>query len=144
LDALAALKLPPGTSITNPVDCPVGTLQQEDGRVAEKILEIIYGTGKPDALVMHLNLSAFAGRTRPEILDNLMQAALRVQARYPGQAHFVLVLRSDGDPALEERKRAFRASAVALGIPVYDEMSNAGRALAALQAHERFQSSRRP
>ena len=33
----------PGTSITNPVDCPVGTLQQDDGRVAEKILDIIYG-----------------------------------------------------------------------------------------------------
>jgi acyl-CoA synthetase (NDP forming) len=140
---LAALKLPPGTSITNPVDCPVGTLQQDDGRVAEKILDIIYGSGKPDALVMHLNLSAFVGRTKPEVLDNLVQAALRVQARYPGQAHFVLVLRSDGEPALEERKRAFRASAVALGIPVYDEMSNAGRSLAALAWHERFVHARK-
>lgn len=142
IDALAALKLPPGTSITNPVDTPVGTLQQEDGRVAEKILEIINGIGKPDALVVHLNLSAFVGRTKPEVLDNLVKAALRVQERYPGQSHFVLVLRSDGEPALEERKRAFRASAVALGIPVYDEMSNAGSALAALAAHERFVHSR--
>lgn len=142
LDALAALKLPPGTSITNPVDCPVGTLQQEDGHVAEKILDIIYSSGKPDALVMHLNLSAFVGRTRPEVLDNLMQAALRVQSQHPGQAHFVLVLRSDGEPKLEERKREFRASAVALGIPVYDEMVNAGGALAALRAHERFIQSR--
>jgi len=54
----------------------------------------------------------------------------------------VLVLRSDGEPALEERKRAFRAGAAALGIPVYDELSNAGRALAALAAHERFVHSR--
>jgi acyl-CoA synthetase (NDP forming) len=142
IDALAALKLPPGTSITNPVDCPVGTLQQEEGRVAEKILDIIYGSGKPDALVMHLNMSAFVGRTKPEVLDNLVQAALRVQSKYPGQAHFVLVLRSDGEPSLEERKREFRDKAVALGIPVYDEMSNAGHALAALQAHERFVSAR--
>ncbi len=138
IDALAALKLPPGTSITNPVDCPVGTLQQDDGRVAEKILDIIYGNGKPDALVMHLNLSAFVGRSKPEVLDNLMAAALRVQQKYPGQAHFLLVLRSDGEPALEERKRAFRDKASALGVPVYDEMSNAGHALAALKAHERF------
>jgi acyl-CoA synthetase (NDP forming) len=136
--ALAALKLPPGTSITNPVDCPVGTLQQEQGRVAEKILDIIYSNGRPDAVVMHLNLSAFAGRARPEVLDNLIAAALRVQHHYPGQAHFVLVLRSDGEPRLEERKREFRAKALALGIPVYDEMANAGYALAALQAHERF------
>ncbi|MDP2239325.1 MAG: CoA-binding protein [Burkholderiales bacterium] len=136
--ALAALKLPPGTSITNPVDCPVGTLQQEDGRVAEKILDLIYASGRPEALVMHLNLAAFVGRTRPEVLDNLVAAALRVQSHYPGQAHFALVLRSDGEPSLEERKREFRARAVALGIPVFDEMVNAGRALAALQAHERF------
>ena len=140
---LAALQLPPGTSITNPVDCPVGTLQQEDGRVAEKILDIIYGNGKPDALVMHLNLSAFIGRSKPEVLDNLMAAALRVQQKYPGQAHFLLVLRSDGEPALEERKREFREKAIALGVPVYEEMSNAGHALAALQWHERFVHTRR-
>jgi acyl-CoA synthetase (NDP forming) len=142
VNALARLKLPPGTSITNPVDTPVGTLQQEDGRVAEKILEVIYGSGRPDALVMHLNLSAFVGRTKDEVLDNLVQAALRVQARYPGQAHFVLVLRSDGEPVLEERKRAFRSRAVALGVPVYDEIASAGAALAALAFHERFLDAR--
>jgi acyl-CoA synthetase (NDP forming) len=142
VEELARLKLPPGTSITNPVDAPVGTLQQEEGRVAEKILEIIYGSGRPDALVMHLNLSAFVGRTKDEVLDNLVQAALRVQGRYPGQAHFVLVLRSDGEPALEERKRTFRTRAVALGVPVYDEIANAGAALAALAFHERFRATR--
>jgi acyl-CoA synthetase (NDP forming) len=135
---LAALELPPGTSITNPVDCPVGTLQQEEGRVAEKILDIIYAWGKPDAVVMHLNLSAFVGRTKPEVLDNLMAAAMRVQEHYPGQAHFVLVLRSDGDPSLEQRKREFREKALALGVPVYDEMSNVGHALAALQSYELY------
>jgi acyl-CoA synthetase (NDP forming) len=142
LDALAALKLPPGTSITNPVDCPVSTLQQENGSVAEKILDEIYSKGKPEALVMHLNMSAFAGRTPPEVIENVLKAALRVQTHYPGQAHFLLVLRSDGDPELEARKRGFRDSALALGIPVYDEMSNAGHALAALQAHERFLHTR--
>ena len=140
--ALAELKLPPGTSITNPVDCPVGTLQQDDGRVAEKILDIIYSQGKPEALVMHLNLSAFVGRTKPEVLDNLVAAAMRVQEKHPGKAHFILVLRSDGEPALEARKREFRDKAVALGVPVYDEMANAGHALAALAAFERFKAAR--
>src|SRR5262249_7239116 len=111
LEALAALKLPPGSSISNPVDTPVSTLRHEDGAVAEKILEAIYGVGRPQALVMHLNLSAFVGRTQSDVLGNLMEIALRVQARYPGQAHFMLVLRADGEPALEERKRQFRARA---------------------------------
>jgi len=66
-----------------------------------------------------------------------------VQAHYPGKAHFVLVLRSDDEPELVARRRDFRARAVALGIPVYDELSNAGHALAALKAHERFVQSRR-
>ncbi len=140
--ALAELKLPPGTSITNPVDCPVGTLQQGDGRVAEKILDIIYAQGNPEALVMHLNLSAFVGRTKPEVLDNLVAAAMRVQEKHPGKAHFILVLRSDGEPVLEARKREFRDKAVALGVPVYDEMANAGHALAALAAFERFKAAR--
>ena len=142
IDALAEMKLPPGTSITNPVDCPVGTLQQDDGRVAEKILDIIYSEGKPEALVMHLNLSAFVGRTKPEVLDNLVAAAMRVQQKYPGQSHFILVLRSDGEPGLEARKREFRDKAVALGVPVYDEMANAGHPLAALAGYERFKAAR--
>jgi len=142
VDALAALQLPPGTSITNPVDCPVGTLQQEDGRVAEKILDVIYARAEPEALVMHLNLAAFVGRAKPEVLDNLVQAALRVQSHHPGKAHFVLVLRADDEPELVARRRDFRAKAVALGIPVYDELSDAGHALAALKAHERFVQSR--
>ena len=142
LQRLAALKLPPGTSIANPVDAPVGTLRQEEGRVAEKILEAIYADGEAEALVMHLNLSVFVGRASDEVLDNLVQAALRVQARHPGKMHFVLVLRSDGDPKLEERRRGFRAKAVALGIPVYDEILDAGRALAALATYERFVHAR--
>jgi hypothetical protein len=92
---------------------------------------------------MHLNMAAFS-RVPAEVLDNLVQAALRVQARYQGGAHFVLVLRSDGEPDIEARKRDFRARALALGIPVYDELANAGDALAALQFHERFLHNRGP
>jgi len=138
LAALEALKLPPGTSITNPIDTPVGTLQQEEGRVAEKILDAVFSTSDPQALVMHLNMAAFVGRTKTDVMGNLMQAALRVQERFPGRAHFVLALRSDGEPDIEARKREFRSAAIALGIPVYDEMMNVGWALSALAAHERF------
>jgi chemotaxis receptor (MCP) glutamine deamidase CheD len=68
---------------------------------------------------------------------------MRVQQKFPGLAHFLLVLRSDGDEQIEARKREFRAKAVELGIPVFDEIGNAGQALKALRAHERFLQSRR-
>jgi hypothetical protein len=83
-------------------------------------------------------MAAFVGRTRGDVLGNLMQAALRVQSRYPGRAHFLLVLRSDGVLEVDTRKREFRDQAQAMGIPVYDEMMNAGWALSALAQHERF------
>ena len=139
--ALEALQLPPGTSIVNPVDAPVGTMQQEEGRIAGKILDAIYADASPDALVMHLNLAAFVGRGPIDPLDNLISAAERVQQDFPGQAHFVLVLRSSGSPEIEEGKRKYRDRAQAAGIPVFDELSNAAVALSALSRFEAFRAS---
>ena len=142
--ALDALALPSGTSVVNPIDAPAFTLRQDDGRVAEKILDIVYAHGDPDAVATHLNLSAFvySANQRADFLGNLMQASLRVQQRHPGQCHFALVLRSDGSELCEARKREFRRDAMALGVPVFDEMSNVADALAAVARYERFLAER--
>ncbi len=137
-EALKALNLPPGTSIDNPVDAPVGTLRQEEGAIAEKIMEAIYAHSQPDALVMHLNMAAFRGRTPPSVMENLLKAAFRIQERYPGQAHFLLALRSEGDPETEDIKRRFRQIALDASVPVFDELSNAAVALAAMKFFETF------
>lgn len=142
LATLEALNLPPGTSVVNPIDTPVMTLQTEEGKVAGKILDAIYASGQADAVVMHLNLASFQGRGPIDPLDNLIQAALRTQERYPGQAHFMLVLRSDGEAALDDIKRKYRTRANAAGIPVYDELANAARALRSIAAVERFRAGR--
>lgn len=141
-DALSELNLPAGTSVANPIDCPAGSLQQEDGLIAEKLLDAVYRLARPGILVMHLNMTPFVGQAKPRVLENLMKAVLRVQIRYPGQAHFMLVLRSDGEPRLEARKRSFRRRALKFGIPVFDELSNAGHALTALRQYECFIHSR--
>lgn len=140
LARLEALKLPPGTSIVNPIDAPAYTLRQDDGRIAESILETVFELGGADAVVMHLNLPVFikSANQRVDFLGNLMAAATRVQKRHPAVAHFVLVLRSDGSAICDERKREFRAQAAAHGIPAFDEMTNAADALAAVSAYESF------
>lgn len=142
LNALGALKLSPGTSIANPIDAPVGTMQQNDGQVAEQILDAVFSIADPHALVMHLSMPAFAGRTKTEVLENLILGALRAQSRYPKSGHFLLVLRSDGDPDIDQRKRQFRDRALSLGVPVYDELEDASKCLAAIGFYERFVSSR--
>lgn len=129
---LEALGLPPGTSVANPIDTPVGTLQKEEGRVANQILDIVYETAAPDAVVMHLNLAAFVGRGDVDPIDNLFQAAVDIGQKYPGQAHFALALRSDGSAEIDDKKRAYRERALANGIPVFDELPDAADALAAL------------
>ncbi|MGB0552545.1 MAG: acetate--CoA ligase family protein [Alphaproteobacteria bacterium] len=129
---LEALGLPPGTSVANPIDTPVGTLQKEEGRVANQILDIVYETAAPDAVVMHLNLAAFIGRGDVDPIDNLFQAAVDIGQKYPGQAHFALALRSDGSAEIDDKKRAYRERALANGIPVFDELPDAADALAAL------------
>ncbi|HMS79056.1 MAG TPA: hypothetical protein PKC20_05890, partial [Burkholderiaceae bacterium] len=75
-------------------------------------------------------------------LANLMAATLRVRARHAGRGHFALVLRSDGSPECEERKRTFRTEATRAGIPAFDEMTNVADALSAVAAYERFVARR--
>ena len=134
---LEALGLPPGTSVANPIDTPVGTLQKEEGRVANQILDIVYETAAPDAVVMHLNLAAFVGRGDVDPIDNLFQAAVDIGQKYSGQAHFTLALRSDGSAEIDDKKRAYRERALANGIPVFDELPDAADALAAMSHLEK-------
>jgi acyl-CoA synthetase (NDP forming) len=134
---LEALGLPPGTSVANPIDTPVGTLQKEEGRVANQILDIVYETAAPDAVVMHLNLAAFVGRGDVDPIDNLFQAAVDIGQKYPGQAHFALALRSDGSAEIDDKKRAYRERALANGIPVFDELPDVADALAAMSHIEK-------
>jgi acyl-CoA synthetase (NDP forming) len=143
-DALNTLELLPGTSIVNPIDAPAYTLRQEDGRIAERIVDIVLEHGEPDAVVMHINLPVFIKSTdqRADFMQNLIDAALRARAHRPAQAHFALVLRSDGAEPSEQRRREFREKAVAQGIPVYDEMSNAADALAAVAFFEAYLQAR--
>lgn len=139
------LNLPPGTSVENPIDTPRSTLRVEGAGIVEKILEAAYASGDSDALVMHLNIASFVGSAdqRFNILENLIQNALHVRARMEAHVHFALVLRSDGSAEADERKRADRTQALALGIPVFDEIPEVARALAGVSRYERFLASRK-
>ncbi|MCB1744964.1 MAG: acetate--CoA ligase family protein, partial [Gammaproteobacteria bacterium] len=138
---LDALALPPGTSLANPIDTPVRTLQEEHGFVAKRILDIVYAHSTPQAVLMHLNLASFVGRGPVDPLDNLLEVIRQVQDEHRGVAHFTLALRSDGSPQLDESKRRYRQRAIELGIPVFDEIDNAALALAAVARLEQRMAS---
>jgi len=131
-----------GAAYTNPVDLPQPALIAHQGRNTEKILRAIFEREDPQAIVLHINLTVVMSLARDgdDPLANLLDAAVRVKDDYPGRAHFLLVLRSDGNLAFEEAKIRCRAKALAHGIPTYDEIPAAANAVAAIAHHERFLS----
>jgi len=134
---LEAMGLPPGTSVVNPIDTPVRTLQEMDGWVAGEILDIVFEHARPDAVAMHLNLAAFVGRGIVDPVDNLFAVIEEAQKKWRGQAHFALALRSDGSPDLDDRKRHYREKARAIAVPVFDEIPHISAALAVVGHLER-------
>ncbi|MBF6570129.1 MAG: CoA-binding protein [Candidatus Binataceae bacterium] len=142
LAALEALGLPAGSSVLNPIDVPAGALQQNEGRVAESIISAVRASEAAEALVMHINMTVVLSFRHVDMLGNLIDAALRVKAGEGKTMHIVLVLRSDGEPDIEERKRAYRQRAVIAGIPVFDELIPAANALAAVRHVEAYRLSR--
>ena len=134
---LETLDLLPGSSVANPIDTPVATLQQDGGRVARQIIDIVLAHARPDALVMHLNMSSFAGRGGVDPVDGIFAFLGEAMAANPGLAHVLLAFRTDGDPALEDRKRTYRETARRMHLPIYDDIPELGRALAAVAHLER-------
>ncbi|MPZ40001.1 MAG: hypothetical protein GEU95_18480 [Rhizobiales bacterium] len=142
-ERLEAMALPPGTSVANPIDTPVRTLQEKDGWVAGEILDIVYEHARPDAVAMHLNLAAFVGRGKVDPIDNLFKVIEQTQAKWPGVAHFLLALRSDGSPDLDDRKRSYREKAIAVGVPGFDEIPQMAKALSVVSRLERALGAQR-
>lgn len=141
--SLEALKLPAGSSFTNPIDVPAGALQQDEGRAAERIIDIVSSSGQADALVIHVNMTVIMSFRHVDMLGNIVEAALKVRERSASNMHIALVLRSDGEADIEESKRQYRRIAVERGVAVFDELASAAKALAGVRAVEAFRAKRR-
>ncbi len=102
--ALRRLALPAGSSVANPIDVPANILRRNNAEAAGHILEAVLANGEADAVVMHINMPVVLDYPQTDMLGNLIEAALQAARRHPGQAHLVLVLRSDGEPEIEEKK----------------------------------------
>ena len=137
LARLGTIAVPPGTSLLNPNDTPVATLQENGGAIARQILDIVYADAQPDAIALHLNMSSFSGRGGVDPIDNIFAFIAAAMAAHPGAAHVLVAFRTDDDPALEERKRGYRETARRLGIPMFDEIPEMAKALAAVAHLER-------
>lgn len=142
--ALDAMGLPPGTSVINPIDTPVKTLQEREGWIAGEILDHVFEHAEPDAIAMHLNLAAFVGRGTVDPIGNLFEVVRQTREKWPGIAHFALAMRTDGSAVLDQTRREYRMRAFDIGVPIYDEIPAMAQALAHIGHLERQLARRLP
>jgi hypothetical protein len=83
-----------------------------------------------------MNVPVILGYSHADILGNLMAATLDARANGKTEAHLMLVLRSDGEPEIERRKHDLKLRALEAGIPVYNELIDAARALSGFSVFE--------
>ena len=166
---LEEMNFPPGTGINDPIDAPDGTLPVDSGRVAGPIMDVVHASGEPDAFVMHVTVPVFtrllhklpqacvgqaaafstvracrSSLSRPSFLfiertglpaGRIMRPVRRMKVRRRvsisrkrhGAVHFAVV------PRVREAR----------GGPVFDELSDAAGALAAMRHHARLPRKRR-
>lgn len=137
-DDLARLELPPGASLANPIDTPAFVLQSEQGRIAGEILAGAFRHIRPDAAIVHLNLTVITNYRHVEgFVPNLMTACLEAVKAHGDGAHMVLVLRSDGSEDVSAWRRELREAAYEAGIPTFEEIPAALAALGNIALIER-------
>lgn len=142
LTQLLAIGLPSGSIVSNPIDVPASALRHKSAVIAQRILETSYAAGTADAVIMHVNMTIVMGYRNVDFLSDLIDAALRARESQAGETHFALVLRSDGELETDAARRKYRARALALGIPVFDEPADAAKVLAAMGRYEAWMAAR--
>jgi acyl-CoA synthetase (NDP forming) len=131
LARLEALRLPPGSSVRNPLDTPVGVMQARGGRAFGEILRLVAEAGEVDWFVVHVsiqNLFSFLGDPETALAGSVA-GCLEVAAEFRDRARFALVLRTNGEPALEPVRARYRAEAAAREIPVFARLEDAAAAV---------------
>jgi hypothetical protein len=76
------------------------------------------------------NLFSYLGDPQTA-LENSVAGFLDVARAFRDRARFALVLRTNGDPALEPVRAAYRARAAGSGIPTFGRLEDAASAIAA-------------
>ncbi len=134
---LGELRLPPGSSIRNPIDTPVGVMEAQGGQAFGRILQIVADAGEVDWLLVHVslqNLYSYLGDP-DTALENAIGGALDAAARSRDRTRWALVLRTNDDPALEPARARFRRLAAERRVPTFTSLELAASAVADFVRH---------
>ena len=137
-ERLAEIDVPAGVSLQNPIDVPANSMRRDGGSVLARIFEALAAQPGIGAVVLHMNLTVFAGYDSEKLVSSVFRALEVAQTRLGKSTRIVLVARTDLSPGTAQQALACRRRGAEAGIPVFDELADAATALAAYKSHFGF------
>lgn len=141
---LSAMEIPPGTSIANPIDAPIGTLVARNGGLVSDIMRTAVEQEEISVFVLHFNLPVILNHMVAAdrgLIENMIDAMKKLHDSSSARFHVQIVLRSDGSGPIDDEKRRLRNIALSNGFPVFDELTNAATGLQGLKSVSSFKAS---
>lgn len=136
LEALSQFGVP-GTSITNPVDVPIWSLNDADGPVVGRVADVLASDADVGTCLLYLDLGTIFDFMSPdagtEFLEQLLTSLLESKAVAGGSMPVVLVLRPGAHELQDALIREWRRTSARWGVPVFDSMRRAIRAMGSLR-----------
>ncbi|MDP6778081.1 MAG: acetate--CoA ligase family protein [Candidatus Latescibacteria bacterium] len=134
---ILSMGIPPGTSVKNPVDAPVGTLAVDSGGLVKEIFSLVSERMQFSYELMHFNVQNTLSYTRVglDIIGNLVDFAVERGGRGgPRNRKLALVLKGNREREVEDIAREQSARALEAGVPVFPDLGDALKALGRLVA----------
>jgi hypothetical protein len=132
---LNALGISAGASLENPLDFPANILNRFGGELFEKLLQIVIDSDRPEIMLIHLNLPVILPYRSGELMSELMSMVLKLHDALPPETSLFLVLRSTGQADYEDQRQKYALLAMQAGIPTFQDLTSASRALGALKRY---------
>jgi len=133
---LLAFVPPAGNSIRNPLDVEVFF---GDISLLERALDVVSDDPNVDMLVISLHLDWLYGISEGNHVTKLASyLATSARDQLHDKPYVVSLRRYRTDPGLEQTKLTLQQELLAAGVPVYDDLPRAARALAKLAEYHQF------
>lgn len=130
-----SLGIPPGTCVKNPIDAPVGTLAVAKGSIVRDIFNVVGKRKYFSYELMHFNVQNLLSYSRNglDIINNMVDLAIeRGGNSGPRSRSLALVIRGNREARVEEIVREQSQRAMAAGVPVFPELSDALQSMGSL------------
>ena len=138
---LDEIEVPAGVSLRNPIDVPANAMRRDGGAVLAKVFDAISVQPGIGAVVLHMNLTVFAGYDSDKLISNAFRALEVARRKLCKYCKILLVARADHSPETAEQALKCRKRGAEAGIPVFDELADAASVLGAYNRRIRFRKN---